>query len=212
MSSSTASRIALAVVVVFLPIFAFSQLTIDARGPIRERRRNADAAQGGGAIVRNASLQVAVRAHKNTTEGDAKTEVEFVLTNSGKSDLAVPISPNPGDLEPADPKTDYAVEWLGLTITPVNKPSGMLAGGALLCGRQGVPGTLITLAPGGSIRVLTLVALPSAAEVEAGNGLFSASALLSHETLKNANGNLFSNLQTISSAHSPEFTLGSLFP
>src|SRR5258708_40146643 len=98
MKSTPAHSLSLAAVFLSIPIVAGGQLTINATGPVRERHRNADVARGGG-VGRRISLLVAVQTHSGSPDANGDTQVDFVLTNFGKVDLVVPISPNPGDLE-----------------------------------------------------------------------------------------------------------------
>jgi hypothetical protein len=209
MKSMSARCLALVAVIGSLSIVSASQLTIDATTPARERQRNADVTHGGG-VGRKVSLLVEIQPHGSSSDTKGSTEVEFLLTNSGKVDLVIPISPHPADLEPADPKAGYTLECISLRIAPVKNPGGMLSGGVDLYGRPEVTGTLITLAPGGSIRVLTLVALPSNSQTGASTEAFVGTALLTTEAIRAAGGKLFSDLQEIGSAFSRQFTLESI--
>jgi hypothetical protein len=196
--------------VILLAIAALGQLTVDATGPIRERRREAGIGQGGG-FGRKLPLQVAMKTPGTPPDENGKTVVEFILTNTGKNDLTLPISPHPGDLEPSDPKANYTVQCLGLRITSGKGSGTILPGGADLCGRNAFPGTLIALAPGESIRVLTRVALPHISIPGPGARVFVADAILNRETIKIVNGQTVSDMQEIGLASSPEYTPEDLF-
>jgi hypothetical protein len=182
-------------------------LTVDATGPIRERKR--EATQGhGGSVGRKLPLQVAIESAVSAPDKDGKTLVEFVLTNSGKNDLTLPISPHPGDLEPSDPKTPQRLVTLGLRISLSKKPGVIFPGGADFYGSGAFPGTLVSIAPGESIRVLTRVALPEFGGPN--SGTLVASASLGNESMKTMKGAILSDLQNVGFASSREFTLESL--
>lgn len=193
--------------VMVLAVATLGQLTVDATGPIRERKR--EAAQGhGGSVGRKLPLRVSIQTSISALDKDGKTLVEFVLTNSGKSDLTLPISPHPGDLEPSDPKAPYTLVALGLRISLSKKPGVIFPGGAELFGSAEFPETLVSLAPGNSLRVLTRVALP---EVGGRNAdTFVASASLGNESMRTMNGVILSDLQNVGFATSQEYTLASL--
>jgi hypothetical protein len=183
------------------------QLTVDATGPIRQAKRVAARGHGGG-IGRKLSLKVAISTTGSPPDQNGKTLVEFVLTNSGTSDLTLPVSPHPGDLEPSDPKAAYTVMTLGLRISLSEKP-GIFPGGADLCGSAAFPGTLVNLAPGDAVRVLTRVTLPETHGADPDAALV-ASASLNNETIKTVNGQILSDSQEVGFARSPEYTLQSL--
>jgi hypothetical protein len=191
-----------------LAVTALGQLTVDATGPIRGRKREAIQGHGGG-VGRKLPLKVAIWTTGSPPDENGKTLVEFVLTNSGTSDLALPVSPHPGDLEPSDPKAVYTVMTLGLRISLSEKP-GTFPGGADLYGSAAFPGTLVNLAPGDSIRVLTRVALPEGGDAAPGAETFDASASLVNQTLKTVNGQIVSDSQEVGFARSPEYTPQSL--
>src|SRR5947209_8282607 len=71
----------------------------------------------------------------------------------------LPISPHPADFEPADANVAYTVSTLALRISLSKSPGAFFHGGADLYGNASIPATLVNLAPGESIRVLTRVAL-----------------------------------------------------
>jgi hypothetical protein len=184
------------------------QLTVDATGPTRQRRREAIRGSGG-SVGRKLPVQVAIETNVSAPDANGRMLVEFVLTNSGGADLTLPVSPNPGDFEPADPKAAYSVIRLGLGISLSKKPGVIFPGGAELYGNKDVPGSLASLAPGDSIRILTRVALPEPGidhNVEA----FEAIASLYNETMKKVNGELVSDSQSLGFARSKEYTFDSL--
>jgi hypothetical protein len=191
--------------------FSFSgQVTVDATGPIHQRLRNAGAGSGSG-IFRKLQLQIAIEVPRASPNDNRPTEVDFILTNSGKDELTIPISPNPGDFEPADPKVSYTVKLLNLYIT-TDMRQGILPGGADLYGNRAFPGTLVTLAPGKSVRVLTRVALPLVLVADqTSTAVFVAHAVLNDETIRTVDGQTLVDGQEIGSATSPPYTLKSLF-
>jgi hypothetical protein len=196
--------------VILLVIAALGQLTVDATGPIRERRRKAGMGRGG-SIGRKLPLQVAIKTTGAPPDENGKTLVEFILTNAGKNDLALPISPHPGDLEPSDPKATYTGRLLALFVTSDKRQTNILSGDTHLYGSDAVPGTLITLTPGEFIQVLVRVALPriSASEPSASEPsalVFVGHAMLDNETIKTFNGQAISDTQEIGSASSPKYT------
>ena len=155
--------LACASVMVFA-ISALGQLTVDATGPVRQRNREATQGRGGG-VGRRLPLMITLQTTGSAPDETGKTMLEFILTNTRKTDLTLPISPNPADSEPSDPKILYTVMKLGLRISLSNKPGVMFAGGAELYGSAEFPETVANLAPGDSIRVLARVALPEVGEV-----------------------------------------------
>jgi hypothetical protein len=195
--------------IVVLAVAVLGQLTVDVTGPIRQRKREAMRGHGGG-VGRKLPLKVTIVTTGAPPDHNGKTPVEFVLTNSGKNDLTLPISPHPGDLEPSDPEATYTVMTLGLRISLSEKPGIIFPGGAELYGSAEFPESLVSLAPGDSIRVLTLVALPEAGgEAPNAEGI-DASASLSNQTIRTLNGQLVSDSQEIGFARSQEYTIDSL--
>jgi hypothetical protein len=188
---------------------SMGQATVDATGPARERVRVASMGRGGG-VGKKIPLRASI-AVLGSWDDSGKIEVDFTLTNVGKDAVTVPVSPNPGDLEPADPKAGYTVTRLSLQIIPRKTPGGILEGGAILYGSSKLPETLMTLAPGDSIRVRTRVALPQVPSSEEHTVAFVASAMLNNETIKTVGGQRVSEMQEIGSARSPDYTMKSLF-
>jgi hypothetical protein len=131
---------------------------------------------------------------------NGKTLVEFILTDVDKEALMLPTSLHPGDLEPPDPKSEYSVMQLDLGISQSKKPVVIFPGGADLYGSTSVPGTLIRLAPGESIHVLTKIALPTSNDKRGEEQRFVATGSLNTETVKNLNGRIVSYSQ-ISGSH-----------
>jgi hypothetical protein len=200
----------LSMLAVLSSTLALSQMTVDATGPVRERQRNAMAGHGG-SIGRNLPLRVTIEIQGPSPNSAGKSVVEFTITNLGKTDLTIPISPNPGDLEPSDPKASYTGMFLGLRVTSGRAPGTILSGGADLYGSHSFPGTLITLTPSESIQVLALVTFPPVSPPESNADVFVADATLNSETIKMVNGQPLLDMQNIGSARSQKYTSQSLF-
>jgi hypothetical protein len=196
--------------VVLSVVAALSQSTVDATGPIRDRLRKPTAGHAS-STGRKLPLQIAIEVHGVSPEVSIPTDVEFVLTNSGKDHLTVPVSPNPGDLEPADPKVGYSVTVLSLYITSERKGEKKLPGGADLYGSRAWPATLVSLAPGESIRVLARVTLPPIRITDQANAIaFFAHGVLDNQTINTVDDRTVEDTQEIGSATSPEYTAQSL--
>ena len=195
--------------VVFSVLPALGQLTVDATGPIREMRRTASVGSGGG-FGRKVPLQLTMKTTGAPPDEDGKTTVEFSLTNSGKTDLIIPISPHPGDLESADPNASNSLRVVGLSVTADKKQAKVLPGQAYLYGSDTVPGSLVSVGPGESIRVLARVALPRAPATETEGPVFVGHASLNNLTFKIMNGKSVFDMQQIGSSSSTEYTAQTL--
>jgi hypothetical protein len=114
------------------------QLSIDSTGPIRPRKHDATWASGEG-VGRKIPLHVSIEVPVAAPDSTGKTLVEFVLSNSGKNNIDLPVSPHPGDFEPADLKGGYSVVRLGLRLRESGKPGAIFAGGADLFGSSAFP-------------------------------------------------------------------------
>jgi hypothetical protein len=198
-------KFAASVAIIFLAVTASAQLTVDATGPIRERRRAPGGARGGG-IGRKLPIRVALKTNGSPQDENGKTLVTFTVTNSGKDDFEIPISPHPRDFEPSSAAVSYKVRCMALLIT-VGKPPGTIVPGALLYGNRRLPGTIVALKSGASIHVIARVALPPPNST---NSVVVASVILNNETLEIVKGHDFSEMQEIGSARSSEYTAQSL--
>jgi hypothetical protein len=205
MKTNQASAFFAVILATLVPAVSQERMAVDAAGPIRERARIASIVRGGG-VGRLLSLKVAIETNVISPDTNGKTLVEFILTNSGRSNLTLPISPHPGDLEPSDPKATYTVMTLGLRIGLSRKPGAVFPGGAELFGNADHPGTIVTLAPDESIRVLARVALPGEGSAEP----FDAGASVNNEIIKDVNGELVSDSQEIGFARSKQYTVRQL--
>ncbi len=196
--------------VALLPLAAFGQLAVDATVPIRERLRSATTGTSG-SIGRKLAIQVAIETTRTSPNDSGMTELDFILTNTGKTVLTLPISPHPRDLEPTDPKTDYTVEVLRLYVTSDKRQGLALSKTTDLYGSRMSPETLVKLAPGESIRVLTILVLPRDPHTSEAGETFVAHAVLDSETIRNINGQTVSNTQELGSASSIEYASRSLY-
>ena len=77
-----------------LAVTALGQLTVDATGPIRGRKREAIQGHGGG-VGRKLPLKVAIWTTGSPPDENGKTLVEFVLTNSGRATSLFRYHPTP---------------------------------------------------------------------------------------------------------------------
>jgi hypothetical protein len=187
---------------------ASAQLTIDASGPTRERHRQPSSGSGGGTGYK-LPIEVAVKAIAGAPDENGRTLVEFALTNTGRKQLAVPISPHPGDLEPEESKASYTAKMLNiyLTLDTVERASRQqvtLPGGAYLYGSSDSPGTIVSLATGESINVLAPVALPS---TDSDNGrVIVGRVSLNDETIKTVRGQTSSEVKEIGCSESRDLS------
>jgi hypothetical protein len=206
-------RVLVICVFVFTGIFASAQLTVDATVPIHERRRQPTRGHAGSS-GRRLPLQVAIGTNGSPPDEKGKTLVTFVISNSGKDDIEVPVSPHPGDFEPEDSKASHTVKMLSLYLTVdhgegADRRRAMIPDSAHLYGNNAFPGTIVLLAPGESIHVLARLTLPTDAEVKEG-GAIVARVSLNDETIRTVGGQTSSDRQEIGSADSVDYTLQSL--
>ena len=153
----------------------------------------------GGGIGRKLPVALqSVETQGGAPDSEGRTEVDFVITNSGKADLSLPISPHPADFEPTDPNVTYTLNVLNLSMglgngRGPNRKETLLRGGARLYGESSSPASLAVLTPGESIRVRATVVLPSD-RIPPGSSLsLVAHAGLGDETVKSASGHTASS-------------------
>jgi hypothetical protein len=79
--------------------------------------------------------------------------MEVRIENVGPSSITVPIHPNLTDLQPKDAATRFEYYSLRLPLETKVPGSGLLVGWFELYGSSSKPDTLLSLKPGGSIRV-----------------------------------------------------------
>jgi hypothetical protein len=203
MNNGCSLTLAGALVAALLAAVSQGQATVDASGPIREGTRIASQGRGGG-VGKTLPLKVAIEINVPSPDLNGKTLLEFVLTNSGKDELTLPVSPNPGDFEPSDRKVGYTVMTLALLVGMSKRPGVLFPGGADLFGNAAHPGTLMVLAPGDSLRVLARVALPPVSELDGER--FDGTASLASETIKTVEGKLIFDSREIGFARSRDYT------
>ena len=197
--------------IVFLLAGASGQLVVDATGPVRQMARQPTEGSGGG-IGRKLPVALTVETQGGAPDSEGRTEVDFVITNSGKADLSLPISPHPADFEPTDPNVTYTLKVLNLSMglgngRGPNRKETLLRGGARLYGESSSPASLAVLTPGESIRVRATVVLPSD-RIPPGSSLsLVAHAGLGDETVKSASGHTASSARESGSADSQDYPL-----
>lgn len=198
--------------VVLTTVAAAGQLTVDATGPIRDRSRP-PAGGSAGSIGRKLQLRVALERSDAPQDESGRSLVEFVLTNSGSDLLTLPTSPNPGDLEPEDPNVTYTLSHMSLYVTSDRAEGSVLLPGTNLYGNRGMPGTLVTLSPGETMKVLARVSLgPSPHLATPDARVFVAHATLANETVKTINKRTLSVTQEVGSSTSPDYSPQLLVP
>ena len=209
----TTSGLFIAAVILF-SILAPAQVTVDATGPVHEGWRNIKPGRGGGT---GRKLPVLLAIEVEGTPFNAKngrTLINFILTNSGKQQLAIPVASNPDDLKSAE-------SFRQLSLFVVDKGDKRQAAAVqvgtdprnqyvFLYGAQTVPSTLMALAPGESIRVRAEVALPRGSE---GNHstVFVARAMMSDKKIRTVDGERFMESEVVGTAASSDYTPQALF-
>src|SRR4029077_14912425 len=193
--NNVASFHAFLIALLIYPSSANSQLTIDATGPIPENQRVVRSGRFG--LGRKVPLRIAIRLQAGPARADDSGIVEFTLVNSGKNNLSIPVSVNPTELAPSDPKADYSVNHLGLYLTSDKRQETVLRGGAQLYGNRSSTGTMVQLAPGDSIRVLAKVTLKSEPASQNSRVVFVAHVVLNEERIKQVNAEAIMDSQEI---------------
>jgi hypothetical protein len=163
-----------------------------------------------GSAGRKLPLQVAVEVHPSSSKAEnGRTLVDFILTNSGKKNLAIPVSTNPDDLGQAD---SFLNLWLYITSdkrheTVLQAGTDRLNPFVNLYGSHAVQGTVVTLLPGESIRVRAEVSLPPVSNTDQENALvLVAHVVLDRKTITSANGQPIMDSHEVGSATSSEYT------
>jgi hypothetical protein len=183
-----------------------AQTIIDATGPVHSRLRNPTSGRAG-STGRRLPIQIALDFPPSPPNSEGILNVSFLLTNGGNKNLTIPISLNPGDLEPKDPKQSYSVEHLHLYVTSNQDAKSVLPGGADLYGSLSQPHTLLTLLPGKSARILIKVRPPREVAGRKGRVLFIGHAALETETLKIVDDQTFADSEEIGSATSEPYDI-----
>lgn len=193
----------------FVAMTVTAQLTVDATGPVHGRLREPTSGSGGG-IGRKLPILLAIETHGSSPDESGRTLVEFILNNSGKEEIALPISPNSGDFEPEDARSTYTVTTLSLYVTSDKAQASPLAGHINLYGSNSISGTLAKLKAGQSVRVLARVAFPQVSTPPDGSFVFVGHARLENETVKPVAGQIVSIMKEIGSSTSSEYSPSAL--
>jgi hypothetical protein len=192
-------------------LYAQNQLTIDATGLHKTPNHTSSGSATG--VGRRLPLQITIAIQNTVPREHGRTIVEFILTNSGKDSLDIPVALEAEQVESSNSSSTYKFRCLRLHITkegeiPANERT--LPGGAVLYGSD-KSGTLVTLAPGDIIRVLADVALPRH-EASGDNGpTLIAWVAIDEVTVTKTNGKASSDSQEVGYATSPSYTLEALF-
>jgi hypothetical protein len=142
-----------------------------------------------------------------------KAIVEFVLTNTGKNTIRVPVSLNSADFETSNADLGYTVETLVARLNlSRDKKIQTLPGGADLYGNDTVPGSIVPLSPGESIRIrVRVVFRPEITSTEGEKSVLVGYLGLNEEVVKTVRGQPFSDVSEIGSATSQEYIPQLLF-
>ena len=195
-------------VVILFGLSAPAQLTVDATGPHKSADFGTTGGSGGG-VGRKLPLHVGIKvvgAPFNASDG--KTVVEFTLTNFGRKDITIPVSPDPEDLETADSFRELALFITSDKRFEVRLQTGTHPGECFikLYGSHTLSWTLATLAPGASVRVRAEVALPHISGIAATNTLFVAHAVMNENNIKNVDGKRVMVSREVGASMSREYT------
>jgi hypothetical protein len=188
------------------------QLTVDATGPHRSPDFGTTGGSGGG-IGRKLPLRLSIELQGTPFNGtNGKSVIEFVLTNIGKENILVPVSPDGADVEWSD-----SFRKLSIYITSDKKHEVMLKAGGnprspfvSLYGVDVAHGTVTVLSSGNSIRVRAEVALPQAPVEKAAVQVFVAHGMMDDFKVKEENGKRLMNSSEVGNAASTEYTWDSL--
>lgn len=202
--------------VAFFSCSALGQLTVDATGPHKAPDFGISGGSGGG-VGRNLTLQVTVKIDGIPySAGDGRTVVDFTLTNSGKENIFVPVSPDPEDVGSA---TSFRELSLSITAETKYKLAGKdrkllqaeTESHNQFINLYGVQGTLFALAPGQSMHVLGEVALPHVSEANQQSGVFVAHVMLDDNYIKTVSNKRLMDSREVGIATSREYKAQDLF-
>jgi len=185
-------------------------MVVDATGPAHSRMRNPTAGHVG-SIGRKLPVELRVKVGALSSDFAENHEVEFIIVNLSKEDLTIPVSPNPGDLEPADPKVSYRLKFMRLYLTTGDAQQAALQGGAELYGNDSSPDSLVSLRPGQSLDVRARVRIPSTSAPSQSDLRFIAHLVLDDQDLQTVDGQTSEDTQEIGSATSRIYSLQDLF-
>lgn len=193
--------VVLFVLTVMVSIPAAAQTIIDATVRTGEKPRNIKSGRAG-SIGRKLPIQVTLEFPDKSSSAEESITIAFVLTNTGRNDLLIPISLHEHDLEPKNKDIPYSVQDLQLVVTGQD---GVLAGGANLYGNDAHPETILKLAPGKWLRVLARVRVLDESITQKKGTTLIAHAILDIETLKTVRGETTLDSQEMGSARSAEY-------
>jgi hypothetical protein len=189
------------------------QITVDATGAVHERRREPAGGSGGG-IGRRLPLTVTIEYLGKPSAEAGRYKVKFIIANSGDSNIEVPLSPNPGDLEPDNPQKPYTLLRMNVFLTSdtgtgSERHEVMCAGGALLFGEMSVPTTTVKLSRGQSIHVLAFTEPPIRQTSSAATKVV-AHVVLTEETITPNGTKTVAQSREIGSATSEDYSPGAI--
>jgi hypothetical protein len=193
--------------IILFSVSALSQMTVDATHPSHERTRQPTTGSGGG-VGRKLPLQVIVEFRWPSPDGNGKAILEFALTNVGRTELTIPVSPNSGDFEPADDRGSYAVKSLALFINSDPGQKMRVLSGVMAVMPLQVPCFRLLQVN----RFISSPILPTNMRSDEKNTmLFEGYAGLSEETIKTVNGKTSLDSREIGYSNSQEYNAHTLF-
>lgn len=186
---------------------AQSQVVVDATPPPRERLR--PPTEGSFGSNNNVlPIKIAVGLSSASADRNGNPILEFTLTNTGKTDISLPLSPNPRDFEPVDPQTSYSVTVLSIYMTSRNNPRRMMPGKVDLYGSPTLSDSMAVLHPGEFLRVRSLGKFATIPEPsQSGEERFVCHVALKNESVSVNNGHTTERTDELGTADSGEITL-----
>lgn len=198
-------RLRIPVLMVVLAVCTFpsiSQVVVDATAPHPTLRKPPSSGTAG-SIGRSLPLELRVEIRPNAQNEAGKVEADFLLTNTRKTPILLPISTNPRDVEPPDPRGFYTMQVLTLRLSSSKGLGTKVRGGATLFGNEKSPKTMLALKPNQSLRIRSLVA--ASGLTEDSTAVLSGSADLEQVTIRITNGKALSESQDLGHAESSPF-------
>lgn len=180
---------------------------VDATAPVRNRLRPPTAGHFG-SVGYELPVRITVERDNTAAGNNGDWDVDFAITNVGKTAIQLPISIHPRDLEPSDPNMSYAVTVLRIYLTQPNGRESLLRSGVDLYGSPKFPETMKVLSPGDSIQVIARML--RVATGLALNETLRCHVVLEEQKVSMKNGQVFGDTNELGSAQSDEFRLDSL--
>jgi hypothetical protein len=190
-----------------IPVSGLSQVTVDATRPPKGKERVVDGGGSRGGVGLRAPFSLAIHPEGKQPDTSGQLRIVCVLTNTGTTTLVLPISTDPGDLEPNSLSPSYRCICLSLSMAEVAHVANVLSG-ATLCGDPAIPKSMALLSPGEELRVLTQFPLPSRAPEP--KTVFCALAIPTNRTFHIVAGKTVLDVEESGYAPSPDFTWQSL--